>query len=412
MGRYTFNFPMLGDHGRTSGKLSYSHDADKHPGPSGLSASFPFKYAIQRDDDGIIQKVTSVPYQLTVRPSNEEWTSKDPNAFSIDYGYSHDGPAIRTNTLARIQVDGVPVMILRSVFHGFREGDKTTADIQPGDTNRSEYVSPEPGLGILTNGREIDGKFLAEHRNTLMKLRNNNVLRLHRSIDERFSVETGQWEKTSDQLREWKRLDGQWQETRIVDDPDGKSVRQEWDYYSRGERTGPDGHTSDGARLKRHLGKDGSEVHHQYLRNGQIEETRYPHGSVRLFTEFTEENGKDNRVRTAIEKLDGVEVSKVVKKFGPARHVFTTSIPGQPDRVQIWDYYPKGHEFAGTERRIIYPDGNMKTIERTKLEDGNQRLVEEIGIHDGERVIEGERTTIIFGDRPDSGKTTERIDRR
>jgi len=74
--------------------------------------------------------------------------------------------------------------------------------------------------------------------------------------------------------------------------------------YSRGETTGPDGHTSSGPRLKRHLQKDGTEVHHQYLANGQINETRYPNGSVRHFSELTEEGGEDTRVRTAIERIN------------------------------------------------------------------------------------------------------------
>jgi hypothetical protein len=412
MSRYTFNFPMPGDHGRTSGRLNYSHDADKHPGPAGLTPYLPSKYNIQRDEDGIIRKVTSVPYQLSVRPSDEKWTTGDPHAFSVVYGYSPDGPAIRTTTVARIQANGVPVMVSKSVFHGFRESDDRVVEIQPGETTRHEFTSPEPGLGILTLGRETDGEFLAETRNTLIKFRNSSELRLHRILVERLSPETNQWVKVSDQLKEWKHLAGQWRETRVVDDPDGKSVTEEWEYYSHGERTGPDGHTSDGARLKRHLWKDGTEVRHQYLQNGTIKETRRQDGSVRLFTELTVKVDEDTSVRTATETIDGVEVSKVVKEFSPARHVFTTSVPDRPDQVLIRDYYPEGHEFAGTERRIFHPDGTLKTIERIKLEDGNSKFIEEYGTHDGERVIEGERTTIIFGDRPDSGKTTERIDRR
>jgi len=414
MSKYIFTFPMRGDHGRTYGNLTYAHDVDQHPGPAGLSESFPRKYSIERDEKGVIRKVTSRPHQMTVRPSKEEWTAGDPNAFSVDFGYSPDGPIIRTSTVGRIQVNGVPVMVMRSIFHGFREGDNQIADAQPGETKRAEHISPEPGLGIATIGHEVDGKFLPKERHTLTKFRNNNQLRLQRAIEERFSAETNQWEKVSDQLKEWRRIDGQWEQTRIVHDPDGNSVTEEWEYYRNGERSGPDGHINNGVRLKRHLQKDGTEVRHQYLRDGggTIMETRYPNGSVRLFSEIAEEVSKDTKVRTAIETLDGVEVSKVVKEFGPTRHVYTTSTPGRPDRVEIREYYPNGHDFAGSERRIIYPDGTMKTMERTRLEDGIQHLIEEIGTHDGERVIEGERTTIIFGNRPDSGKTTERINRR
>jgi len=412
---FTITYQIYGAYGRAYGYLHYGPlTIQEHKGISGIRLNLPSTYKVERDENDLPTMIISPPYEVLIRPTEEEWAAEDPHAFDCVFRYHDNQQIYCIGTIARIKSNERDIMVMRTLNFGNRPGDPAGMVRKAGEIDRIEFDHPEPGIAFVTKGLEIDGKFIPSSRNTFLKYLDDQHININRSIDEVFSKETQTWIVESDVLREKRRFDyGSWHDVRSIHNPDGDAIVEEWEHYTNGQRTGPDGNLSKGVNVKRHRQKDGTETFYQYLKNhGTFQETRHPNGDITIKSKSVEILGENHHIKTSIEKRNGKEFYRKILESMPAKIIETICIPGRPDRVTVYEYYPKDQEFGGSEKRITYPDGTMKTIDRMTLDDGSRKVIEEYGTHDGERVIEGTRTTYIYGDRPDSGKTTEPINRR
>jgi len=381
--------------GQHNATVTYNSGSMTNPGRAGLTVSAPGDvFKIERDAEGLLTRVSSTSTEMLITPSEEEWSKEDPKAFTMTLRNA-DGSVFRKTTIAFITVDGTPRFRLRSIYLGETVNDHG-GRTEKGDVMLSEMHSPDKGVGVVTRGIEKDGKFISTSRNTKIRYRDEAAHKIIRLIDEVRSGPDDEWEATSDVLTETKKIDYNMEKIREVSFPDGEALTETWEYYTRGQVTGPDGSVADGPRLKLHKEADGTETLRQYLKHSSITEVRTPGGPVMRKT-FSHDPA--TRDQTEIHERDGKETLRIVKRFEPTRVTTITRLAGEEEETYIEDYYPSGKRFGGKTSRIIRQDGTITTYEYTDLPEGALRTVTESGRGDGERVIEGTRTTTVRSGR-------------
>lgn len=385
----TTRIPIGG--GITEGSIIYNSKTMSNPGRAGLSVDLPKHLKTELDGDGLVSRISTESTVVLVTPSEEEWTKEDPKAFTMTFENA-DGSVFRKTTICYITIDGTPRFVVRSIYLGETMDDYGKI-LTKGEITRSEMNSPSKGVGVVTRGTEVDGKFLSASRNTRINYREEEAHSIFRLIDEVRGGPEEEWRATSDVLTEMKRFGSQLQKIRVVEFPDGEALTETWDYYSDGQVTGPDGSVASGVRVKSHKQTDGTETTYQYIKNGSIEETRTPGEPVKRMTE-TYVNEPFSK--TIIYEEDNKETLRITKKHPSKTQFITiTKRAGEEEETLIEEVYPYGKNFGGQPRRIIEHDGTITTYELTELPEGGVRTVMESGRGDGERVVKGTRITTV-----------------
>lgn len=387
-------------------RVDYESEGVTNPGTKALDGrGDENRFKVERDADGALLRVTGGKTVWSVGPATEEWTQPDPKAFTTVYAKT-DGARIRETTLASVPQNGAQTMVSRSIYLGPRTRTGEGRILEQGEITREEYTVPAPGMGVLTKGTEVDGRFISTLRSTRLRYLDEASHTIHRLISESRSDASSEWKTDSDVLTETRKIGSNMEKVREVFWPDGEALTRVWEYYAPGDVTHSDGSVADRQRIKSQRNSDGTVITYQYPAKGWIRESRYPDGSIIRVTENHPKTDDDSGVRTKVETVDGREVDHQESSYLKT----VTSRPGQPDQTKIEEFVPRGQPFGGSSKRTIFPDGTITTWLRTMLPDGGTRVVIENGRGDGERVVDGTRQTTVYSkDSNVLSETTERI---
>ncbi len=346
--------------------------ANKHQGIKDLRANaMPDKF--EKDAAGNVSKIKAKGYEMTFRPSQEAWAKQDPNAYDAVVTRLDVNALISVTTIAEVTENNVKRLVLREVHYGGAIGNTNRTTKPEGQITRREYQSPQPGTVIFTESEEINGKIVPTRRETRISILFEPPMQISRSIDEKFDADTGKWNKIVDyrsEERDWGKDLGKLSKT--IQDPDGEAKVSEQEYYPTADRKIKNPPPQAG-KLKRQVTPDGMTKNYQYLGEEVIVETHHPDGLVHRRSEI---KSTTTNTRLITESENNVQTLRVETKVEGDLTTTTTSKPGKPDMVDTIEVYPKGHEYAGRQKRIYYAEHKyLINKEYTRLEGGGSRIV-------------------------------------
>lgn len=346
--------------------------ANKHQGIKDLRANaMPDKF--EKDAAGNVTKIKANGYEMTFRPSQEAWAKQDPTAYDAVVTRLDVNALISVTTIAEVTENNAKRLVLREVHYGGAIGNTNRTTKPEGQISRREYQSPQPGTVIRTDSQEIKGKIVPIRRESDISILFEPPMQISRSIREEFDADAGKWNKIVDyrsEERDWGKDQGKL--SRMIQDPDGEAKISEQEYYPAADRKDKNPPPSAG-KLKKQITPDGITKNFQYLGEEEIVETHNPDGMVQRRSEIKSPKTNTHMIT---EHENDVETRRVVTKVEGDLTTTTISKPGKPDMVDTIEVYPKGHEFAGRQKRLYFAEHKyLLNMEYTRLEGGGSRIV-------------------------------------
>ncbi|MFZ9938074.1 MAG: RHS repeat-associated core domain-containing protein, partial [Luteolibacter sp.] len=357
--------------GESSGNLKLRLDSDANPGRSALKLGGWDGIPKTGDAGGLLSVTTKSSYAKVETTA----TANDPNAFTVSISHDPANPAstVFRTVLFEKEADGT----LKATIDAFLK-----TRVMTWKKVGSTWTFTD-GNGL----RKVEKTILSEGLSERSERRKEY---------ERDPDNSSFYLLVSDVIREYELHGGAWVITKERIDPDNLNLVSTWEYYERGEMTGPSSYIGV-SRLKNHDRYDGYYERHNYYTDVgariHMVETPYAAGTMVKTTSWKPSTGTLSIVRkyngsTQLSRTDVIyEIGKQTRRVYTNNSNYLTTI------TEFWlpGYTGKG----GRVKKITRPDGTISTYDYVKSGGGSSEtltITEETGQASGGVVVEGTRT--------------------